>query len=80
MATARNEPILFSHLVHVFDQPEVALDATCELCKEQPATFHWTERQDGKVPETHDILVCRVCAGMIRLIGQDHLVELLPKA
>jgi protein-arginine kinase activator protein McsA len=59
-------------LVHVFDQTPVQPDATCELCKEQPAAFHWTERRDGKIPETHDILVCRICAGMILLIGEDH--------
>jgi hypothetical protein len=80
MATAMNESIAPSHLIHIFDQPMITPDATCELCKEHPAAFHWTKRQDGKVQETHEVLVCRVCAGMILLIGQDHLVDLLPKA
>lgn len=70
MATVANGPVLQTPIVHIFDQHRVALDATCEMCKEQPAAFHWTERRDGKLAQSHDTVICRICAGMILLIGE----------
>jgi hypothetical protein len=60
-----------AHPVHIFDEIHPGQETSCELCKEQPAAYHWTEKRNGKVPLKHDLVVCRVCAGMILLIGKN---------
>ncbi len=72
MATAVNRSIPQSHLAHVFEQLEIGLVTPCELCQEQQAVFHWTEQHVGNTPQRQRAAVCRVCAGMILLVGESH--------
>jgi hypothetical protein len=69
MATAVNAWIPQSHVAHIFDQLTTGLEKTCEVCHEQCAAFLWTEQRDGELPHGCQIAVCRICAGMILLIG-----------
>lgn len=66
MATAAQER--FAQTVHVFDELESGGPACCELCSAYPAAYHWSEQRPGKTLQQHDLIVCRICAGMILLI------------
>ena len=71
MATAANGRVAQPHPIHVFDELEFGQVTRCELCKEQPAAYHWIKQREGKIPQKHDLVVCRICAAMILLIGND---------
>lgn len=58
----------FAQTVHVFDELECGGHACCELCSAYPAAYHWSEQRQGKASQQHDLIVCRICAGMILLI------------
>lgn len=69
MATAANGRMVLS--VHVFEELDVSSQETrCELCNEQSAAYHWTE-QDDKFAQMLELSICRVCAGMILLLGKS---------
>ena len=70
MATAASSSIPQPHLAHNFDELAIGLDTSCELCHEQQAVFHWTEQRDGKTQPRQAAAVCRICAGMILLVGK----------
>jgi hypothetical protein len=71
MATAVGSSIPQPHLTHVFEQLASGCATTCELCHEQCAVFHWAQQGIGKTGQTKPMAVCRVCAGMILLIGKS---------
>jgi hypothetical protein len=71
MATAVNRSIPQTYLAHVFEQLAIGLVTPCELCQEQQAVFHWTEQRVGTIPHKQRAAVCRVCAGMILLVGEN---------
>lgn len=71
MATAANRSIPQPHLAHVFEQLEIGLVTPCQMCEEQQAVFHWTEQRVGNIPLRQRTAVCRVCAGMILLVGES---------
>lgn len=55
--------------VHVFCELTSDTRVACGLCQEQEAAFYWTKQCDYRVPEDH-LVVCRVCASMILLVGK----------
>ncbi len=71
MATATNEQIEQSRPIHVFDQLEFGQLIPCQVCKQEPAAYHWTEQRAGRILQKRDLVICRICAGMILLIGKD---------
>lgn len=69
MATPTNGRMVLS--VHIFEElNSPSQELRCELCNEQSAAYHWTERED-KFTQVVDLTVCRVCAGMILLLGKS---------
>jgi hypothetical protein len=71
MATAASTSLPQSHVLHIFDQLGSALQRACEVCHEPRAVFLWTQQRDGKMLHEQQLAVCRVCAGMILLIGKE---------
>jgi hypothetical protein len=54
---------------YVFDELRREQPAKCELCKQDVAAYRWS--QYGAGGEQQNLPVCRVCAGMIVLIGKN---------
>lgn len=61
-------------LLHVFNTLENRPASSCELCRQEQATFQWTKRHDDRVLK-QGIPVCRTCAGMIVLVGKEDYRE-----
>jgi hypothetical protein len=70
MATAANTQVSPDHREHVFDELDPRLNQVCELCKQELAAYAWSQQGNATAPRKHEISVCRICAGMILLIGK----------
>jgi len=54
---------------YVFDELQREQITECELCKKEVAAYRWS--QYGAGGREQNLPVCRVCAGMILLIGKS---------
>lgn len=70
MATVANTQVPPAHREHVFDELDPSLDVRCELCKQEQAAFAWSQIGNAAAPRKDETRVCRICAGMILLIGK----------
>ncbi len=70
MAFAANSPLATGSSIHLFDELSREYMENCELCNQGPAFYRWIEQRYGKdVPES-ELDVCRICAGMILMVGR----------
>jgi hypothetical protein len=68
MATPANAEMTSVHREHTFDELGTGSEMNCELCKQERAAYAWSQRNGATAKaEMH---ICRVCAGMILLIGK----------
>ncbi len=54
---------------HVFDELRGEGLPQCELCGREEAAYRWSEQRLDQNLHEHMVMVCRVCAGMILLVG-----------
>jgi hypothetical protein len=69
MAAIANLPKVEDTPVHVFHELPPSRKQGCEICRNGPAAYRWTEQQ-GNHSRGRDSLICRVCASMIVLVGK----------
>ena len=69
MATTANAPIPRFHREYVFDELGTAEKRNCELCKSELASYVLRRPAINDVLPKSEVLVCRVCAGMILVTG-----------
>lgn len=66
------ETAINTHLhEYVFYELTEPVNTLCEICHCETAAYSWSERTNQANPKPKAI-VCRVCAGMILLIGESN--------
>ncbi len=67
MSVAVNSPQPLAE--HVFDELRGEALPACELCRRETAAYCWSEQCTNDANEDR-VLVYRICAGMILLVGK----------
>jgi hypothetical protein len=70
MAITANAQMAQPHHEYVFDELRAGSKMSCELCKLEPAAYTWSQQRGGVATEQVEMALCRVCAGMILLLGK----------
>lgn len=70
MASVANQRFDTAQSVHVFQELPPGQYGCCETCRDGEAAYSWTKQ--GNQDARRDQIVCRVCAGMILLVGSAH--------
>lgn len=71
MGAAAIHQLIQGPSVHVFNELSDEQRENCELCGQERAVFHWIEQQ-GESEPSNELTICRVCAGMILLVGKPY--------
>lgn len=55
--------------IHVFLELQSGQAGRCEVCHEEEIAYTWTRQGRDDLLEAPNQKICRVCAGMILLVG-----------
>ena len=72
MAGVANSAISSGPNVHVFHELPSERREPCAACREVPAVYCWTKQHEDDLLRGPDQNLCRVCAGMILLVGTTY--------
>lgn len=70
MSSVTNSSSQSRTVEHVFNELEPQETTVCDLCKMEPAVYRWSRLSEADRPREENLPLCRVCAGMILLIGK----------
>lgn len=69
MASTVNYAIETTPSIHVFYELPTGETGRCEVCREAEIAYTWTKQGRNDLLEAPNQKICRVCAGMILLVG-----------
>jgi len=72
-STFAAQPVSRGH-EYIFDELIEPVHLLCELCKREQAAYAWREQKKTGDPKPQ-MAICRVCAGMILLIGKSRAMQ-----
>lgn len=69
MAGVAHHAIVTTPSIHVFQELTGGQPGRCEVCEEAEIAYTWTKQSLEDLLQAPNQKICRVCAGMILLVG-----------